>query len=191
MAWCTCFFITGNDWVPVHHVRQHLSQTCPEHELDSFFLDLEVYCEFNGCTLYMFLFFCGAGVRELWQMSGALHGYVDSSSTDKGAADKTDEVYLEVLCLTGEGVTLSVPRSILGYDLSRLVSEKLPWKPGAKLAMHHVNRKLNLDQTLREQGIVEKSAVLSFALICQQICIQHGVMSLSSQLVREFALEVI
>ena len=45
--------------------------------------------------------------------------YVDSSSTDKGAADKTDEVYLEVLCLTGEGVTLSVPRSILGYDLRR------------------------------------------------------------------------
>ena len=91
--------------------------------------------------------------------------YVDSSSTDKGAADKTDEVYLEVLCLTGEGVTLSVPRSILGYDLRRLVSEKLPWKPGAKLVVHHVNGSLTLDQNLREQGIVGKSATVSCTYI--------------------------
>jgi hypothetical protein len=139
----------------------------------------------------MFLFFCGAGVRELWQMSGALHGYVDSSSTDKGAADKTDEVYLEVLCLTGEGVTLSVPRSILGYDLSRLVSEKLPWKPGAKLAMHHVNRKLNLDQTLREQGIVEKSAVLSCTYMPTNLYTAWRYVSELPTCEREFALEVI
>ena len=62
-------------------------------------------------------------------MSGAQHGYVDPSSTDKGAADETAEVDLQVLCLTGEGVALSValsvPRSMLGYDLRRLVSEKL------------------------------------------------------------------
>ena len=53
-------------------------------------------------------------------MSGAQHGYVDPSS-DKGAGE-TDEVDLQVLCLTGEGVTLSVPRSMLGYDLRRLLS---------------------------------------------------------------------
>jgi hypothetical protein len=94
-------------------------------------------------------------------MSGAQHGYVDPPSTDKGAADETDEVHLQVLCLTGEGVTLSVPRSMLGYDLRRLLSEKLPCKPGAKLALHHVNRKLALEETLGEQGIVGKSAMLS------------------------------
>ena len=46
-------------------------------------------------------------------MSGAQHGFVDPSSTDKGTADETDEVDLQVLCLTGEGVTLSVPCSML------------------------------------------------------------------------------
>ena len=65
-------------------------------------------------------------------MSGAQHGYVDPSSTDKGAADENDEVDLQMLCLTGEGVTLSVSRSMLGYDLRRLVSEKLPCKTEAE-----------------------------------------------------------
>ena len=51
------------------------------------------------------------------------------------------------------GVRSSVPRSMLGYDLRRLVSEKLPYKPGTKLVVHHENRKLTLDQTLGEQGI--------------------------------------
>ena len=94
-------------------------------------------------------------------MSGAQYGYVDLSSADKGAADETDEVDLQMLCLTGEGVTLSVPRSMLWYDLRRLVSQKIPCKPGAKLAVHHVNGKLTLDQTLGEQGIVGKSVMLS------------------------------
>jgi hypothetical protein len=56
-------------------------------------------------------------------MSGAHYGYVAPASADKGAADETDEVNLQVLCPTGEGVTLSVPRSMLGYNLWRLVSE--------------------------------------------------------------------
>ena len=97
-------------------------------------------------------------------MSGAQHGYVDPS-TGKGPADETDEVDLQVLCLTGEGVTLSVPCSMLGYELRRLVSEKLPCKPGAKLAVHHVNTKLTLNQTLAEKGIVGKSAMLSCTYI--------------------------
>ena len=98
-------------------------------------------------------------------MLPAQHGYVDPSSADKGATDETDEVDLQVLCLSGEGVALSVPRSMLGYDLRRLVSEKLPCKPGAKLAVHHMNRKLTFDQTLREQDIVGKSAMLSCTYI--------------------------
>ena len=38
------------------------------------------------------------------RMSGAKCGYVDPSSTDKDAADATDEVELEVLCMTGREV---------------------------------------------------------------------------------------
>ena len=47
-------------------------------------------------------------------MSGAQHGYLDPSSADKGAVDETDEIELQVLPLTGEGVTLTVSRSMLG-----------------------------------------------------------------------------
>ena len=104
-------------------------------------------------------------VCNCWRMSGAHNGYMDTSSTDKGAADETDEVDLHVLCLTGEGLTLSVPRSMIGYDLRRLVSQELPCKPGAKLAVHHGNAKLTLNQTLGEQGILEKSAMISCTYI--------------------------
>ena len=122
-------------------------------------------------------------------MSGAQHGYAEPSSTDKGAADETDEVDLQVLCLTGEGVRSSVPRSMFGYDLRRLVSEKLPCKPGAKLAVHHVNGKLMLDQTLGEQGIVGKPAMLSCTYIPTNVytawCYVCGLPTAE----REFALE--
>ena len=121
-------------------------------------------------------------------MSGAHHGYEDPSA-DKGAADETDEVDLQVLCLTGEGVTLSVPRCMLGYDLRRLVSEKLPCRPGAKLAVHHVNRKLALDQTLGEQGIAGKSTMLSSTYIPTNLYTAwHYVCGLPT-CDREFALE--
>ena len=87
-------------------------------------------------------------VSHISPLSRAQHGYEDPSSTDKDAANEVDEVDLQVLCLTGEEVNLSVPRSMLGHDLARLVSKKLPRKPRAKLAVHHDNQKLTLDQTL-------------------------------------------
>ena len=52
--------------------------------------------------------------------------WMHPSSTDKDAADETDEVELQMLCLNGEGVTSRVSRSMLGSDLHRLVSEKFP-----------------------------------------------------------------
>jgi hypothetical protein len=118
-------------------------------------------------------------------MLGGQHGYVDPSSTDKSAADETDEVNLDARCLTGEGVTLNAPRSMLGYDLWRLVSEKLPRKPGARLVVHHMNAKLTLNQTLGEQGIVGKSAMLSCTYTYQPICTLHGIMYVGSQHARE------
>jgi len=122
-------------------------------------------------------------------MSGLHHGYVDLSCTDEGAADETDEVNLQVLCLTGEAVTLSVPRSMLGYDLQRLVSEKLPCKPGAKFAVHHMNAKLRLDQSLGEQGIVEKSAMLSCTYVPTNLFTAWCYTAELPTFQREFALE--
>ena len=116
-------------------------------------------------------------------MSGAQHGYVDPSS-NKGATDETDEVDLQVLCLTGEAVTLSAPGSMLGYDLRRLVSEKFPCKPGAKLAVYHGNAKLALNQTLGEQGMVGTSATLSCTYIPTNVY-TGGVTYAGSQFVRK------
>jgi len=121
-------------------------------------------------------------------MSSVQHGYVDPSSADKDASDETDEVVLQMLCLTGEGVALSVPRSMLGHDLRRLMSQEFPCKPGATLAVHHVNEKLVLDQTLEQQGI-GKSTMLSCTYIPTNLyaawCYVRGFPTCE----REFALE--
>ena len=61
---------------------------------------------------------------------------MDPLCIDRGAVDEIDEIDLEVLCLTGGGVRLGIPGSIFGYDLRKLASEKLPCKPGAKLALY-------------------------------------------------------
>ena len=105
-------------------------------------------------------------------MSSAQCGYVDPSFADKGAADETDEVQLQVVCLTGEGVTLS---------------KKLSCKLGARLVVHHVNGKLMLDK-LETKGSLEKplAAHRCPALTYQLMCTQHGVMPvMSSQTVTE------
>eukprot|EP00435_Cladocopium_sp_Y103_P010461 s2128_g2.t1 len=106
----------------------------------------------------------GTALREACPVRN-MANCVDPSSTDKGAADETDEVELQVLCLNGEGVTFSVNRSMLGSDLRRLVSDKLPCKPGAKLVVHHMNGALKLDENLAEQGIIGKSGTLSCTYI--------------------------
>ena len=120
-------------------------------------------------------------------MSGAQHGYVDPSSTDKGTADETDEVDLQVLCLTGEGVTISVPCSMLGSELHRLVSEKLPCKPRRKARRASCEYKADAEiepwQSKELLGNLQCCPTLTY----QQMCTLHGVMSVGSgsQLVRE------
>ena len=146
------------------------------------------YYLYEGCAFFFcedlsvfFGFSRQWGACRYFPMSVSQHGNMDPSSTDKGAADEIDKVDLEVLCLTGEGVTLSVPRSMLGYDLRRLVSEKLPCKPGAKLAVHHANRKLT-HEPWESKRLLENRHCL--ALTYRQMC-TVGVMPMGSQLVRE------
>ena len=122
-------------------------------------------------------------------MSAAQHGYVDPSFAAKGAADETDEVELQVLCLTGEGVTLRVSRSMAGSDLRRLVSGKLSCKPGAKLVVHHVNGQLTLNENLGDQGIVGKTAVLSCTYIPTDVYTAWRYVCELPNCEREFALE--
>jgi hypothetical protein len=122
-------------------------------------------------------------------MSGAQHGYLNPSSADKGAVDEADRIELQVLCLTGEGVTLTVSRSMLGYDLRRLVSKNLSCKAGAKLVVHSVKRKLTLDENLEDQGIVGKTAMLSCTYIPTDVYTAWRYSCELPTCEREFALE--
>ena len=122
-------------------------------------------------------------------MSGAQHGYLNPSFADKGAVDEADKIELQVLCLTGEGVTLTVSRSMLGYDLRRLVSKNLSCKAGAKLVVHSVNRKLTLDENLEDQGIVGKKAMMSCTYIPTDVYTAWRYASALPTCEREFALE--
>ena len=120
---------------------------------------------------------------------GAQYGYLKPSFADKGAVDEADKIELQVLCLTGEGVTLTVSRSMLGYDLRRLVSKNLSCKAGAKLVVHSVNRKLTLDENLEDQGIVGKNAMMSCTYIPTDVYTAWRYACALPTCEREFALE--
>lgn len=68
-------------------------------------------------------------------------------------------IVLQVLCLTGEGLTLEVRHSTLGQEVYRMVAQRLPCKPGAGFLLYHLESKLVLHQTLEEQGIVGEATV--------------------------------
>ena len=80
---------------------------------------------------------------------------------------------------------------MLGSDLRRLVSEKFPRKSGAKIALQHLNDKLKLDESLGEQGIVGKSAMLSCTYVPINVYTAWLCLSASDlpDCEREFALE--
>lgn len=86
-------------------------------------------------------------------------GYVGSSAVR--ASDLVDLIDLHVLCLNGEGCSLSLSPSTLGLEVRTMVSEQLPKKKGAKLVLYHLASPLMLQQTLQEQGIGGKTARLS------------------------------
>ena len=71
----------------------------------------------------------------------------DVSASEEGLID------LQVLCMTGEEITLHVGHTTLGREVHRRVSEQLPCKRGAKLALHHMQSRLMLHKTLHEQDI--------------------------------------
>jgi hypothetical protein len=77
------------------------------------------------------------------------------------AADSPDVIDLQVLCLNGEGCTLKVRGSSLGWEVCQMISRKLPPKKGGKLTLQNHDAQLFFDQTLRQQGILGKAATLS------------------------------
>ena len=75
-------------------------------------------------------------------------------------ADASNMIELQVLRLTGEAVTLKVDKSMLGREVRQMVSRQLPGKAGAKMALHHMDAKLVLAESLEQQGIGGKTATL-------------------------------
>ena len=61
-------------------------------------------------------------------------GYVESGRSSELLDALID---LHVLCLNGEGFILRLSPSTLGRDVRKMVSERLPAKKGAKLAIYH------------------------------------------------------
>ena len=82
----------------------------------------------------------------------AADGYVWSSAVC--GSELVDLIDLHVLCLNGEGCSLSL-------SPSTMISEQLPRKTGAKLVLYHLSSPLMLHQTLQKQGIAQKTANLS------------------------------
>ena len=81
-------------------------------------------------------------------------GYVESSRSSELIDALID---LHVLCLNGEGFMLRLSPSTLGRDVRKMVSERLPAKKGAKLAIYHLTTPLILAKSLQEQGISGKT----------------------------------
>ena len=75
--------------------------------------------------------------------------------------DATETIELQVLCLTGEGVTLTVDKAMLGHEVRQMVSRQLSGKAGSKIVLTHLDAHLVLSQSLEQQGIVGKTATLA------------------------------
>ena len=104
-------------------------------------------------------------------------GYVESSRSSELIDALID---LHVLCLNGEGFMLRLSPSTLGRDVRKMVSERLPAKKGAKLAIYHLTTPLILAKSLRSrafQGRLRDCHVLMF----QQTYMLRGVTSKDSK----------
>ena len=66
---------------------------------------------------------------------------------------------LEVLCLTGEGLTLNVHHTTLGQEIYQMVSQQIPYQKGAKLVLHHMESKFIRHKSLLEQGITSAATL--------------------------------
>ena len=65
-----------------------------------------------------------------------------------------ERINLQVLCLTGEGLTLRLSPATLGSEVRREVAQRFPAKRGAQLVLHKGTEPLRFDTMLQQQSIV-------------------------------------
>ena len=104
------------------------------------------------------------------------------SNSAAGSGFDFDQIDLHIQCLAGHGFTLSVPPTTLGWALRKLVSERLGCKGGRKIVLHHNASAIVQHQSLQEQGILGKEAVVSCTFVptdlyAAWLCIKRGAVS--------------
>jgi len=79
--------------------------------------------------------------------------------------DSSHGLDVSVVGLDGETFTLRVMESKTGRDLRDLIVGRIPSKAGACISLLHQSQKLSMNKTLREQGLTQESASLSYVYL--------------------------
>ena len=82
-----------------------------------------------------------------------------------GPTNCSDLIDIHILCLTGEGCTLSLSGSALGQEVHQMVLQQFPSKKGRRCLLHYMHSPLLLDQSLRDQGMLSPVATLSCTFV--------------------------
>ena len=97
-----------------------------------------------------------------------------------------ERINLQVLCLTGEGLTLRLSPATLGSEVRREVAQRFPAKRGAQLVLHKGTEPLRLDTMLQQQSIVVDGELSCTYVPTNVYCAWRSAKGLSAP---EFALE--
>ena len=97
-----------------------------------------------------------------------------------------ERINLQVLCLTGEGLTLRLSPATLGSEVRREVAQRFPAKRGAQLVLHKGTEPLRLDTMLQQQSIVVDGELSCTSVPTNVYCAWRSAKGLSAP---EFALE--
>jgi len=78
--------------------------------------------------------------------------------------EQNNQVCIEVVNLNGKRLKFSVADSLTGHELQQMITNRLPRKEGAQVAIHHGSIPLSLKESLTQQGIGD-SATLNYVYL--------------------------
>ena len=73
--------------------------------------------------------------------------------------EQINQVCIEVVNLNGKRLKFSVADSLTGHELQQMITNRLPRKEGAQVAVHHGSIPLSLKESLTQQGIGESTTL--------------------------------
>ena len=78
--------------------------------------------------------------------------------------EQINQVCIEVVNLNGKRLKFTVADSLTGHELQQMITNRLPRKEGAQVAIHHGSIPLSLKESLTQQGIGD-SATLNYVYL--------------------------